>query len=80
MARGDTSLAGYDYDQWLASNRKETELRKRQVERRNANKGYEGYHFGIDTKPVYAKDKEDFRRKLAERGLVMRDDVRRKLK
>ena len=80
MLRGDTSLASNEYDSWLAENKKERELRQRHIERRNANKGYKGYHFGVGDMPVYTKDKEDFRRKLAERGLMMRDDVKRKLR
>ena len=70
MARGDTSLASKEYDQYLASNKKEKELRERRIERRNANKGYEGWHFGIDPKgPVYTRTKEDFKRELSKRGL-----------
>ena len=80
MGRGNTDLSSQEYDEWLSANKKERELRSRHIERRNANKGYEGWHFGIDYKPVFAKDKEDFRKKLAERGLLMRDDVRKELK
>jgi hypothetical protein len=70
MARGSTALDSKEYDQYLASNKKEKELRERRIERRNANKGYEGYHFGIDPRgPVYTKTKEDFKRELAKRGL-----------
>ncbi len=82
MGRGSTGLDNYEYDEFLARNKKERELRDRRVERRNANKGYEGYHFGITEsgKPVYTKDKEDFRRELDKRGLMMRDDVKRSLR
>ena len=80
MARGNTGLDSHEYDDWLTEHKKGKELRERHVERRNANKGFEGWHFGIDEKPVFAKDKEDFRKKLAERGLLMRDDVRKELK
>jgi hypothetical protein len=81
MARGDTSLASHEYDDYLAKNGKERELRQRQVERRNANKGYEGYHFGIDAKgPVYTRDKAEFKKALEKRGLLMRDDVHRSLR
>lgn len=76
MARGDTSLASREYDQWLSQNKNEKELLKRKQERKSANKGYEGYHFGIDSKPVYTRDKEEFRRELDKRGLMMADDVR----
>lgn len=80
MARGNTGLESREYDNWLAKNKKEGELRQRQVERRNANKGYSGWHFGIDDKPVYTKDKNEFKRELEKRGLMMRDDVKRSLK
>ena len=80
MPRGNTGLDNYEYDHWLSKNKKEGELRRRQVERRNANKGYAGWHFGIGDKPVHTKDKEEFRRELARRGLMMREDVRKDLK
>lgn len=76
MARGDTSLANREYDSYLASNKKEKELRQRKEARKS--KGYEGYHFGIDAKPVYTRNKEEFRRELDKRGLMMADDVRGK--
>ena len=77
MARGKTDLASREYDDWLASNKKEKELRDRQSARRSANKGYSGYHFGIDPKgPVYTKDKQEFRKELEKRGLAMYDDVK----
>jgi hypothetical protein len=77
---GKYDLDNQEYDQWLAKNKKERELRNRQIERRNANKGYSGWHFGIDTKPVHTKNKEEFKRELEKRGLMMRDDVRKDLK
>ena len=79
---GRRDLDNFKYDEWLAENRKEKELRDRRVERRNANKGYEGYHFGIseDGKPVYTKDKAEFKKGLEARGLMMRDDVKTKLR
>jgi len=80
MARGNTGLDSKEYDHYLASNHKERELRERHIERKNANKGYEGWHFGVSDKPIFAKDKEDFRKKLAEQGLVMRDDVKKPLR
>jgi hypothetical protein len=80
MGRGDTSLASTEYDDHLSKNKKERELRERHIERRNANKGYEGWHFGLGDKPVHTKDKEAFKRELDKRGLVMRDDVKRKLR
>ena len=73
-------LDNYEYDQFLASKRKEKELMRRKEERRAANKGYEGWHFGLGDKPVHVKNKEEFKRELDKRGLMMRDDVKRKLR
>lgn len=77
---GDKSLANYQYDHFLASKGKTRELRERTIERRNANKGYEGWHFGLGMKPVYTKDKHEFKQALEKRGLMMRDDVKQELK
>lgn len=80
MGRGSTGLDNYEYDHYLAENKKERELRDRHLERRNANKGYEGWHFGVGEKPIFAKDKEDFRKKLEAQGLMMKDDVKHNLR
>jgi hypothetical protein len=80
MGRGNTGLESYEYDEYLSRNRKERELRERKDARRLANKGFGGWHFGIDDKPVYTKDKDEFRRELHKRGLMMKDDVKRNLK
>ena len=80
MARGNTGLDSHEYDQHLVDHKKERELRQRHLERRNSNRGYTGWHFGIDDKPVYCRDKEEFKKELDKRGLVMRDDVKRPLK
>ena len=79
---GRRDLDNFEYDEFLSQNKKEKELRDRRIERRNANKGYEGYHFGISDngKPVYTKDKAAFKKELEARGLMMRDDVRRSLR
>jgi hypothetical protein len=77
---GKYGLDNLEYDNHLAKNKKETELRERRVARKNANKGYEGWHFGIDNKPVYTKDKAEFKRELDKRGLLMKDDVSRRLR
>lgn len=77
---GNKGLDNPAYDTWLAKNKKEGELRKRHAERRNANKGYEGWHFGLGEKPVHTKNKEEYKRELDKRGLVMRDDVRKNLR
>ena len=80
MGRGNTDLDSREYDQYLVANNKTRELRERHVARKNANKGYEGYHFGIDSKPVYTKDKQEFKRELEKRGLMLREDVKRSLR
>lgn len=77
---GKYGLDNYGYDEYLQKNKKERELKERRLERRNANKGYEGYHFGIGDTPIYTKDKTEFKRELEKRGLLMRDDVRKKLR
>lgn len=76
MGRGSTDLDNYEYDKFLAANKKEKELRERKVERRSLNSGYKGWHFGIDKKPVYTRDKEEFRKELDKRGLMMEDDIK----
>ena len=80
MPRGDTSLANPEYDNYLASQGKEGELRERRTARKNANKGYAGWHFGIGDKPVHTKDKAEFKKALKDRGLMMRDDVKKPLR
>ena len=77
---GRYDLDNNEYDSWLAKHRKEQELMLRRAQRKAANKGYEGWHFGCGDKPFHAKDKEEFKQKLDERGLMMRDDVRKRLK
>ena len=78
MSKND--LDNYDYDNYLASQKKHRELVTRKNERRNLSKDYRGWHFGIDDKPVFCRDKEDFKRQLSSRGLIMRDDVKKRLK
>ena len=80
MARGSTGLDNYEYDKYLAENKKERELRDRQIERRNANKGYEGWHFGLGGAPVHTKDKQEFKKELEKRGLMLRDEVKKPLR
>lgn len=77
---GKYDLDNYQYDAFLVEHGKEKELRRRRIERRSANRGYSGWHFGIDDKPVYANDKEEFKHELDKRGLMMRDDVRKTLR
>lgn len=77
---GRYDLDNEAYDQWLSKHKREKELRARKIERKNSNKGYEGWHFGIGEKPVYTRNKDEFKRELSKRGLIMRDDVRRNLK
>ena len=76
MGRGDTGLDSREYDHWLAKNKKEKELRERKEERRAANTGYTGWHFGLGDKPVHTKDKQEFIKELDKRGLAMKDGCR----
>lgn len=78
MGRGSTSLDNYEYDAFLVKHKKERELKLRKIGR--TNKGYKGWHFGLGDRPIHAKGKEEFKRELDKRGLMMRDDVRKRLK
>jgi len=79
MARGKTDLSNREYDAWLAANKKDRELKERKLERQKASRNYDGWHFGIDPNgPVRTRDKEEFRRELDKRGLMMADDVKNK--
>ncbi len=69
-------LADQDYETYLADNKKEKELRSRHQERKSANKGYRGWHFGLGEQPVYCKDKDEFKKALDKRGLLMADDAK----
>ena len=89
MASGNKHLDSVEYEDYLVTRAKkggyysknaERELRQRNADKRNANKGIEGWHFGIDYKPVYTKNKEEFRRELDKRNLMMRDDVKKDLR
>ena len=75
MGRGNTDLDSYEYDDFLSKNKRHRELKERNAERRSANDGVRGWHFGIDEKPVYAKDKEEFRKELSKRGLMIKDEA-----
>ena len=80
---GSKDLDRYDYDEHLthASKRSRSarkELEQRHIERKS--KGYTGWHFGLGNNPVKTSSKEDFKRELDKRGLMMRDDVKRTLK
>ena len=75
---GNKGLDNPEYDHYLAKHKKERELRMRHLERKN--KGYRGWHFGLGDKPVYTKDKAEFKSELDKRGLMMKDDVRKRLK
>ena len=77
---GKYGLDNYGYDNYLAEHKKGRELRARKTERLNANKGYEGWHFGLGVAPVKTKNKLEFKRELEKRGLMMRDDVKRRLR
>jgi hypothetical protein len=87
MSRGDTSLASNDYDSYLAGRVKEgnrsagRELEQRRVERKSAhNSEGVGYHFGLGDKPIKVEHKEDLRRVLDSKGLMLATDVKKDLK
>jgi hypothetical protein len=80
MGYGNKGLDSLEYDQYLVKNKKEAELKERQFARKHANKGYEGWHFGLGSHPVYTKDKAEFKRELDKRGLMIKDDVKKNLK
>lgn len=73
--RGSTELDNWEYDEWLSKQGNEKELRLRNRERKGANDGIKGWHFGIDDKPVYAKDKKDYLKKLDKRGLTLEGEL-----
>ena len=77
---GKYDLDNQEYDDYLARNKKERELRLRNAERRDANKGIEGWHFGLGETPVKVRDKDEFKKELEKRGLMLRDDVKRRLR
>ncbi|KKN51709.1 hypothetical protein LCGC14_0619960 [marine sediment metagenome] len=74
---GKYGLDNYDYDNWLADRGKHKEVRERHVERKS--KDYSGWHWGLGDKPVKVRDKEELKRELDKRGLVLRDDVKKPL-
>lgn len=77
---GKTDLDNHEYDNYLASNKKYKEIRERTQEKKKLSKNFSGWHFGIDTVPVKTRDKDEFKRALDERGLMMRDDVKKDLR
>ena len=68
MARGNTDLSSHEYDNYLAKNKKEKDLRDRHQAR--VSKGYAGWHFGLGPKPIKIKDKAEFHRVLEQRGCL----------
>ena len=85
MARGNTDLTSNEYEQYLASKSKNSrsarqELAQRHKDKRNANDGYRGWHFGIGDAPVKCESKEHFKHELNKRGLMMRDEEKKNLK
>lgn len=82
---GYKGLDSTDYDKHLASKAKGSrsarqELAQRHTDRRNANDGIRGHHFGIADKPVYAESKEHYKHELDKRGLMLHDDVKKNLR
>ena len=82
--RGSRSLDNPEYDSYLASRKgsrsARQELEERNLDKRNANDGIRGYHFGIGDKPVYTESMEHFKHELETRGLMLKDDVRKNLR
>ena len=77
MGYGNQRLDSAEYDNWLSKNKKEKELRARNQEKKLAHKkDGSGWHFGIDSKPVLCKDKDDFRKQLKQRGLAIKGEER----
>lgn len=68
MARGSTALDNREYDNYLAKNKKERELRSRHLAR--VSKSYSGWHFGLGLKPVKTRDKAEFHHELEKRGCL----------
>jgi len=79
---GKTDLDNFEYDDYLASKKgsreARQELEKRHAERKNS--GYTGWHWGLGDKPVRCNSKEEFKKELERRGLMMKDDVKQKLR
>jgi hypothetical protein len=70
--RGSTELDNWEYDNWLAENKRERELVARKLGRRAANKSdMSGWHFGIDARPIKTKNIQEFRKELEKRGLAI---------
>lgn len=84
MARGNTDLSSNDYDQHLASkNTRESriELKQRHRDRKNAHKpDGTGWHFGLGDTPVKVNTKEELRKELHRRGLMLEVDVKKNLR
>ena len=81
MGRGSTALDNYEYDQFLAENKKTRELRERRIDRARAvKKDGSGYYFNIDRQPVKIRDMTHLRRELDQRGLAIHGEYRGKAK
>ena len=79
MSRGSTALDNYEYDNWLAAQKKERELIARKLERKSAHKSdMSGYHFGIDMKPVKVSNINELRTELSKRGLALDGEYTRR--
>lgn len=83
MGRNENDISNYEYDKYLSEkggDRARREIEKRTTERRNAhNANGEGWHFGLGDSPVRAKTRDDLKRELDKRGLMLRDDVKKEL-
>ena len=86
MSRGDTSLASHEYDSYLANRVKQgdrgaaRELEQRGVEKKCAHDSSgRGWHFGLCDVPIKVEHKEDLRRVLDSKGLMLATDVKKDL-
>lgn len=87
MARGNTDLTSNEYDSFLSSKAKEgnndarRELIQRKIDRKKAHDSSGvGYHFGLGDQVVKVERKEDLRKELAKRGLMLEVDVKKNLR
>ena len=78
MGRGNTGLDNYEYDSYLAKNKREKDLMQRKADRKSALKSdHSGYSFGIDRVPVKVSGIESYRQELKKRGLVIAQEAKK---
>jgi len=81
MARGNTGLDNYEYDNWLSKNGKAREVRERTQERKKAHdQDGRGWHFGLSDQPIKCEDRKEFDKVLESHGLMRASEVDKKLR